>query len=99
MTNSEKEGAEYGWDKKTIALAAFILFGSGSGIGNYFLPQLRSGSFTEADFEREKAMIIKHIHEVEYRDEVMMDGLRKRITILEERIMECRRRISECEKK
>ena len=92
MTNSEKEGAEYGWDKKTIALAAFILFGSGSGIGNYFLPQLRSGSFTEADFEREKAMIIKHIHEVEYRlfSARMNENLR---------IMECRRRISECEKK
>jgi len=89
--------SDEGWDKKTIALAIFILFGSSSGIVNTVLPQIRAGAFTESDFQREKALIIEHIHEVEYKDERMMDELRKKITILEERTDECRRRIKECE--
>jgi|GEM_PF-6961840 len=85
------------WDKKTIALAAFILFGSGSGVGNFFIPQLRQESFTDADFEKEKALIIEHIHQVENKDEMMMDKLRHRITLLEAQSRECRRRIEKCE--
>ena len=79
-----------GWDKKTIALAAFILFGSGSGIGNLFIPELRQGSFTRADFEKEKASIVMQ-------DEIAMDKLRHRITLLEAQSRECRRRIAKCE--
>ena len=85
------------WDKKTIALAAFILFGSGSGIGNLFIPQMRQGSFTETDFQTEKALIIEHIHQVEDKDERMMDELRNRLTTLEQQFKECSRRIGRCE--
>ena len=39
------------WDKKTIALALFILFGSGTGIVNTVAPNIRAGAFTEKDGE------------------------------------------------
>jgi len=87
-------GNDEGWDKKTIALAAFILFGSGSGIGNLLAPGIRSGSFTEADFLIEKEKLIFEIEEL--RDEVeFLDHQTKQIVKDDK---ECRRRQEAIEK-
>ena len=77
-----------GWDKKTIALALFILFGSGSGIGNLIAPNLRSGAFTEADFLEEKAILVAEMEEL--RDDIALLQLQSSQIMDDD--MECLRR-------
>ena len=82
------------WDKKTIALAAFILFGSGSGIGNLLVPNIRSGAFTEGDFQKEKALLVAEIEEL--RDGMTLLELQSSQIMDDD--MECHRRQNTVEK-
>lgn len=90
------------YDKKTVALALLLLFGSGSGIVNTFVPQIRSDAFPRSVFDDigvTKEQLNEAIREVIEIDEAKMDILRYRITKLEQQTIECNRRIDKCEEK
>jgi len=84
-------------DKKLLIAALVVLFGgNASSIVGGFIP-IRADAFTLTDFQEEKALMIEYITAVDQKDEQDMDILRHRITTLEEKTKECRRRIEDCE--